>query len=99
MQGYLISALRVPAAHGPAFLPAAQGFASERDFEEYVRVDNRSGSVLAAVVFKHRFNHSTAPLPLQVGAAGPQGQRGWMQPPAPCCSWDGSQNYPFVVGA
>uniref|UniRef100_A0A8B9UJ54 ABC transporter domain-containing protein n=1 Tax=Anas zonorhyncha TaxID=75864 RepID=A0A8B9UJ54_9AVES len=44
----------------------AQGFASEREFEEYVRVDNRSGSVLAAVVFKHRFNHSTAPLPLQV---------------------------------
>lgn len=39
-------------------------------------MDNRSGSVLAAVVFKHRFNHSTAPLPLQVSAVGPQGQRG-----------------------
>uniref|UniRef100_A0A8C0BET1 ATP binding cassette subfamily A member 3 n=1 Tax=Buteo japonicus TaxID=224669 RepID=A0A8C0BET1_9AVES len=44
----------------------AQGFASERDFEEYVKSDNRSGSVLAAVVFKHRFQQSTAPLPLQV---------------------------------
>uniref|UniRef100_A0A8B9N7P3 Uncharacterized protein n=1 Tax=Accipiter nisus TaxID=211598 RepID=A0A8B9N7P3_9AVES len=45
---------------------AAQGFASERDFEEYVKSDNRSGSVLAAVVFKHRFPQSAAPLPLQV---------------------------------
>uniref|UniRef100_A0A8C3MZ84 Uncharacterized protein n=1 Tax=Geospiza parvula TaxID=87175 RepID=A0A8C3MZ84_GEOPR len=44
----------------------AQGFPSERDFEEYVRLDNRSGSVLAAVVFRHRFPHSSAPLPLQV---------------------------------
>uniref|UniRef100_A0A8C3Y8A5 ATP binding cassette subfamily A member 3 n=1 Tax=Catharus ustulatus TaxID=91951 RepID=A0A8C3Y8A5_CATUS len=44
----------------------AQGFPSERDFEEYVRLDNRSGSVLAAVVFRHRFPHSLAPLPLQV---------------------------------
>ncbi|XP_010121933.1 PREDICTED: ATP-binding cassette sub-family A member 3-like, partial [Chlamydotis macqueenii] len=44
----------------------AQGFASERDFEEYVKSDNRSGSVLAAVVFKHCFQQSTAPLPLQV---------------------------------
>uniref|UniRef100_A0A8C0FHU3 ATP binding cassette subfamily A member 3 n=1 Tax=Bubo bubo TaxID=30461 RepID=A0A8C0FHU3_BUBBB len=44
----------------------AQGFASERDFEEYVKSDNRSGSVLAAVVFKHRFQQSSAPLPLQV---------------------------------
>uniref|UniRef100_A0A8C3V064 ATP binding cassette subfamily A member 3 n=1 Tax=Catharus ustulatus TaxID=91951 RepID=A0A8C3V064_CATUS len=43
-----------------------QGFPSERDFEEYVRLDNRSGSVLAAVVFRHRFPHSLAPLPLQV---------------------------------
>uniref|UniRef100_A0A8C5UF57 ATP binding cassette subfamily A member 3 n=1 Tax=Malurus cyaneus samueli TaxID=2593467 RepID=A0A8C5UF57_9PASS len=44
----------------------AQGFASERDFEDYVRLDNRSGSVLAAVVFRHHFPHSSAPLPLQV---------------------------------
>uniref|UniRef100_A0A803VUS2 ABC transporter domain-containing protein n=1 Tax=Ficedula albicollis TaxID=59894 RepID=A0A803VUS2_FICAL len=44
----------------------AQGFPSERDFEDYVRLDNRSGSVLAGVVFRHRFPHSAAPLPLQV---------------------------------
>jgi len=50
--------------------PTAQGFASERDFEDYVRRDNRSGSVLAAVVFKHHFSHSTDPLPLQVSGAG-----------------------------
>uniref|UniRef100_A0A8B9RYE9 Uncharacterized protein n=1 Tax=Accipiter nisus TaxID=211598 RepID=A0A8B9RYE9_9AVES len=43
----------------------AQGFASERDFEEYVKSDNRSGSVLAAVVFKHRFPQSALPLWLQ----------------------------------
>lgn len=53
---------------------AAQGFASERDFEEYVKSDNRSGSVLAAVVFKHRFQQSTAPLPLQVSRAGGGGE-------------------------
>ncbi|KAF2983683.1 hypothetical protein EK904_002055 [Melospiza melodia maxima] len=45
---------------------AEAGFPSERDFEEYVRLDNRSGSVLAAVVFRHRFPHSSAPLPLQL---------------------------------
>uniref|UniRef100_A0A8C2U6F2 ATP binding cassette subfamily A member 3 n=1 Tax=Coturnix japonica TaxID=93934 RepID=A0A8C2U6F2_COTJA len=44
----------------------AQGFSSEREFEDYVRRDNRSGSVLAAVIFKHHFSHSTDPLPLQV---------------------------------
>uniref|UniRef100_A0A8B9G513 ATP binding cassette subfamily A member 3 n=1 Tax=Amazona collaria TaxID=241587 RepID=A0A8B9G513_9PSIT len=44
----------------------AQGFASERDFEEYIKLDNRSGSVLAAIVFKHHFQQSTSPLPLQV---------------------------------
>lgn len=60
-------------------------------------MDNRSGSVLAAVVFKHRFNHSTAPLPLQVSAAGPQGQRGWMQllQGAGGCSGDGSKIAPL----
>lgn len=52
---------------------AAQGFASERDFEEYVKSDNRSGSVLAAVVFKHRFPQSSSPLPLQVSGAGGAG--------------------------
>ncbi|XP_074866754.1 phospholipid-transporting ATPase ABCA3 [Carettochelys insculpta] len=44
----------------------AQGFPSERDFEDYVKSDNRSGNVLAAIVFTHLFNQSTDPLPLQV---------------------------------
>uniref|UniRef100_A0A671G5F2 ATP binding cassette subfamily A member 3 n=1 Tax=Rhinolophus ferrumequinum TaxID=59479 RepID=A0A671G5F2_RHIFE len=43
-----------------------RGFASERDFEDYVRYDNRSSNVLAAVVFEHTFNHSKDPLPLAV---------------------------------
>lgn len=55
-----------PFLHLHVFPSTAQGFTSERDFEEYVRLDNRSGSVLAAVVFRHRFPHSSAPLPLQV---------------------------------
>uniref|UniRef100_A0A8C5L861 ATP-binding cassette, sub-family A member 3 n=1 Tax=Jaculus jaculus TaxID=51337 RepID=A0A8C5L861_JACJA len=42
------------------------GFSSERDFEDYVRYDNHSSSVLAAVVFEHTFNHSKDPLPLAV---------------------------------
>ncbi|OXB63100.1 UNVERIFIED_CONTAM: hypothetical protein H355_009213, partial [Colinus virginianus] len=50
--------------------PTAQGFSSEREFEDYVRRDNRSGSVLAAIVFKHHFSHSTDPLPLQVSGVG-----------------------------
>ncbi|KAK2097332.1 ATP-binding cassette sub- A member 3 [Saguinus oedipus] len=40
------------------------GFPSEKDFEDYIRYDNRSSSVLAAVVFEHPFNHSKEPLPL-----------------------------------
>ncbi|KAH1183577.1 phospholipid-transporting ATPase ABCA3 [Mauremys mutica] len=44
----------------------AQGFPSEREFEDYVKFDNRSGNVLAALVFKHCFNQSKDPLPLQV---------------------------------
>uniref|UniRef100_A0A8C0GWN4 ATP binding cassette subfamily A member 3 n=1 Tax=Chelonoidis abingdonii TaxID=106734 RepID=A0A8C0GWN4_CHEAB len=43
-----------------------QGFPSEREFEDYVKFDNRSGNVLAALVFKHCFNQSKDPLPLQV---------------------------------
>lgn len=70
---------RAPCLH-PSLCPlsAAQGFASERDFEEYVKSDNRSGSVLAAVVFKHRFPQSAAPLPLQVSGdkAGEHGRGG-----------------------
>ncbi|XP_053784251.1 phospholipid-transporting ATPase ABCA3 [Desmodus rotundus] len=43
-----------------------RGFPSEEDFEDYIRYDNRSSSVLAAVVFEHSFNHSKDPLPLAV---------------------------------
>lgn len=51
------------AAHGS---PTARGFRSEKDFEDYIRYDNRSSNVLAAVVFEHAFNHSGEPLPLAV---------------------------------
>ncbi|XP_075755150.1 phospholipid-transporting ATPase ABCA3 [Pelodiscus sinensis] len=44
----------------------AHGFPSERAFEDYMKFDNRSGNVLAALVFKHHFNQSQDPLPLQV---------------------------------
>uniref|UniRef100_A0A8C7CBE9 ATP binding cassette subfamily A member 3 n=1 Tax=Neovison vison TaxID=452646 RepID=A0A8C7CBE9_NEOVI len=44
----------------------ARGFPSEKDFEDYIRYDNRSSNVLAAVVFEHTFNHSAEPLPLAV---------------------------------
>lgn len=44
----------------------ARGFASEKDFEDYIKYDNRSANVLAAVVFEHTFNHSKDPLPLAV---------------------------------
>ncbi|XP_019504266.1 PREDICTED: ATP-binding cassette sub-family A member 3 [Hipposideros armiger] len=43
-----------------------RGFPSEKDFEDYIRYDNRSANVLAAVVFEHTFNHSKDPLPLAV---------------------------------
>lgn len=49
-----------------SMLFAARGFASEKDFEDYIKYDNRSANVLAAVVFEHTFNHSTDPLPLAV---------------------------------
>ncbi|KAJ6625432.1 hypothetical protein lerEdw1_014790, partial [Lerista edwardsae] len=44
----------------------ARGFPSEKDFEEYIRLDNRSGNVLAGIIFDHRFSHSQERLPLQV---------------------------------
>lgn len=47
-------------------LSAVHGFSSEKDFEDYIRYDNHSSSVLAAVVFEHSFNHSQDPLPLAV---------------------------------
>lgn len=49
-----------------AALSTVHGFSSEKDFEDYIRYDNRSSNVLAAVVFEHTFNHSKDPLPLAV---------------------------------
>lgn len=43
-----------------------RGFPSEEDFEDYIRYNNHSSNVLAAVVFEHSFNHSKDPLPLAV---------------------------------
>ncbi|XP_006893947.1 PREDICTED: ATP-binding cassette sub-family A member 3-like [Elephantulus edwardii] len=43
-----------------------RGFPSEKDFEDYIKYDNRSSNVLAALVFEHTFNHSKDPLPLAV---------------------------------
>lgn len=54
-------------------LPIAHGFASEKDFEDYIRYDNRSSNVLAALVFEHTFNHSRDPLPLAVRTPAPRG--------------------------
>ncbi|XP_004627914.1 ATP-binding cassette sub-family A member 3 [Octodon degus] len=42
------------------------GFPSEKDFEDYIRYDNHSSNVLAAVVFENISNHSKEPLPLTV---------------------------------
>lgn len=44
----------------------ARGFPTEGDFEKFVKHDNQSGQVLAALVFEHTFNNSDDPLPLQV---------------------------------
>ncbi|KAM9305170.1 phospholipid-transporting ATPase ABCA3 [Gastrophryne carolinensis] len=44
----------------------ARGFPTEEDFEAFIRHDNQSGNVLAALVFEHSFNNSDDPLPLQV---------------------------------
>ncbi|KAG8429226.1 hypothetical protein GDO86_018016 [Hymenochirus boettgeri] len=44
----------------------ARGFPTEADFEAYIRHDNHSDHILAAVVFEHHFNHSEDPLPIQV---------------------------------
>ncbi|XP_007937732.1 phospholipid-transporting ATPase ABCA3 [Orycteropus afer afer] len=43
-----------------------RGFPSEKAFEDYIKYDNRSSNVLAALVFQHTFNHSKDPLPLAV---------------------------------
>ncbi|XP_068100526.1 phospholipid-transporting ATPase ABCA3 [Hyperolius riggenbachi] len=44
----------------------AHGFPTETEFEEYIKHNNQSGNVLAALVFDHPFNSSDEPLPLQV---------------------------------
>ncbi|XP_053550667.1 phospholipid-transporting ATPase ABCA3 [Bombina bombina] len=44
----------------------ATGFPTENEFETYIRHDNHSGNVLAALVFQHSFNQSDDPLPLKV---------------------------------
>ncbi|KAM4697953.1 phospholipid-transporting ATPase ABCA3 [Rhinophrynus dorsalis] len=44
----------------------ARGFPTEEDFEEFIRHNNQSGNILAALVFEHQFNSSEDPLPLQV---------------------------------
>lgn len=49
-----------------SMLFTVRGFPSEKNFEDYIKYDNRSSNVLAAVVFEHTFNHSKDPLPLAV---------------------------------
>ncbi|XP_034394624.1 ATP-binding cassette sub-family A member 3 isoform X2 [Cyclopterus lumpus] len=41
-------------------------FETEEKFEDYVRNNSSSGSILAAVVFEHPFTHEDEPLPLKV---------------------------------
>uniref|UniRef100_A0A8C2X0L4 ATP binding cassette subfamily A member 3 n=1 Tax=Cyclopterus lumpus TaxID=8103 RepID=A0A8C2X0L4_CYCLU len=50
-----------------AFMRAAVfRFETEEKFEDYVRNNSSSGSILAAVVFEHPFTHEDEPLPLKV---------------------------------
>ncbi|XP_023666396.2 phospholipid-transporting ATPase ABCA3 [Paramormyrops kingsleyae] len=51
---------------GPMSIRSVRGFETEELFEEFVRTDPDSGSVLAAVVFTHAFSQEDEPLPLQV---------------------------------
>ncbi|XP_029433384.1 ATP-binding cassette sub-family A member 3 [Rhinatrema bivittatum] len=44
----------------------ARGFPTEKDFDNYIKLNHTSGNVLAALVFDHKFSHSREPLPLQV---------------------------------
>ncbi|XP_069503020.1 phospholipid-transporting ATPase ABCA3 [Ambystoma mexicanum] len=44
----------------------ARGFPTEKDFDNYIKSDNHSDKVLAALVFDHNFSHKDEPLPLQV---------------------------------
>ncbi|XP_072455492.1 phospholipid-transporting ATPase ABCA3 [Notamacropus eugenii] len=43
-----------------------RGLPSEKDFEDYIKFDNHSYSVLAGIVFEHSFSHYKEPLPLEV---------------------------------
>uniref|UniRef100_A0A5F9DF62 ABC transporter domain-containing protein n=1 Tax=Oryctolagus cuniculus TaxID=9986 RepID=A0A5F9DF62_RABIT len=42
------------------------GFSSEREFEDYVKQNNKTKNVLAGIVFDHDFQNSNDPLPLKV---------------------------------
>jgi ATP-binding cassette subfamily A (ABC1) protein 3 len=53
-------------------LSTVRGFPSEKDFEDYIRYDNRSSNVLAAMVFENVGNHSKDPLPLAVRLRAPR---------------------------
>lgn len=64
-------------------LSTVRGFASEKDFEDYIKYDNRSSNVLAAVVFEHTFNHSKDPLPLAVRTQPHKAKSFPPRPPAP----------------
>uniref|UniRef100_A0A8C5RWJ3 ABC-2 type transporter transmembrane domain-containing protein n=1 Tax=Laticauda laticaudata TaxID=8630 RepID=A0A8C5RWJ3_LATLA len=44
----------------------ARWFPSEKEFERYIRFDNHSGNILAAVVFENCVANSQDPLPFQV---------------------------------
>ncbi|XP_076997705.1 phospholipid-transporting ATPase ABCA3-like [Tamandua tetradactyla] len=43
-----------------------QGFSSEKEFENYVKSQNISQKMLAAIIFDHNFKDSHDPLPLKV---------------------------------
>ncbi|XP_064415233.1 phospholipid-transporting ATPase ABCA3 isoform X1 [Latimeria chalumnae] len=47
-------------------LTFTRGFLTERDFNKYIKFDNTSGRVLAALVVNHSFSYTDEPLPLQV---------------------------------
>uniref|UniRef100_A0A8C5LJQ5 ABC transporter domain-containing protein n=1 Tax=Jaculus jaculus TaxID=51337 RepID=A0A8C5LJQ5_JACJA len=42
-----------------------QGFSSEKSFEDYIKYENKSSIVLAAIIFDHNFKTSKDPLPLK----------------------------------
>uniref|UniRef100_A0A8C6MKT9 ABC transporter domain-containing protein n=1 Tax=Moschus moschiferus TaxID=68415 RepID=A0A8C6MKT9_MOSMO len=44
-----------------------RGFPSEEDFEKYIKQENQSVLVLAAIIFDHDFKNSNDRLPLKVG--------------------------------